>query len=166
MTLTTTIMASIVGQYSKTMDLSSPQSTPSLILPVSLANGITDAQADLIWGDTRTIAASGTDDLDLRGVLTDDFGAVLNIVELVALLVFASAANVNNVILGNAAANGFIGPFGAATHTIAIKPGGFKMWYDPAGWAVTAGTGDLLRVANGGAGTSVDYSILIVGRSA
>ena len=32
-----------------------------------------------------------------------------------------------------------------------------------AGYAVTAGTGDILKVANSGAGTGVTYDIVIVG---
>ncbi len=34
-----------------------------------------------------------------------------------------------------------------------------------AGWSVTAGTGDLLRLANSGAGTSVTVDITIIGRT-
>ena len=32
-----------------------------------------------------------------------------------------------------------------------------------AGWLVTAGTGDLLKIANGGAGSAVDYDIILIG---
>jgi hypothetical protein len=36
---------------------------------------------------------------------------------------------------------------------------------DAAGYAVTATTADILRVTNGGAGTSVVYEIVILGTS-
>mgnify|MGYP000488088098 CR=1 FL=1 len=69
--------------------------------------------------------------------------------------------------LGVFLAYGFVGPFGSATHTVALPPGGNLILTAPAsGWTVTAGTGDLLRVANSGAGTSVTFDIIIIGTSA
>lgn len=131
-------------------------------------SGTAASQADRIFSDTRTIAASGTDDLDLAGVLTDAFGATCTFVRVRGLIVFANAANTNNVIVGNAAANGFITWVGAAAHTVTVRPGGLLALIAPdtTGYAVTAGTGDILRVANSGAGTSVTYDIVIIGASA
>ena len=36
----------------------------------------------------------------------------------------------------------------------------------PAGYAVIPGTGDLLKVANGGAGTAVTYTVKLIAASA
>mgnify|MGYP000184442162 CR=1 FL=1 len=36
---------------------------------------------------------------------------------------------------------------------------------DATGYTVTATTADLLRIANSGAGTTVDYTIVVVGTS-
>lgn len=166
MTLTTSLHAGIVGNYSKAVDLSSPQATVALGLAASLGSGTLNTQADRIWADTRTLAASTSEDLDLVGVQLDAFGDLFAPLEIVAIMVFAADTNINNVVIGGAASNQFVGPFGAATHTHSIKPGGVWFWYAPAGWTITAGTGDLLKVLNGGAGTSVDYSIIVLGRSA
>jgi hypothetical protein len=51
----------------------------------------------------------------------------------------------------------------------ALGPGGIFLFVNPgaAGIAtVTAGTGDILRVDNSGAGTTVTFDIVIIGTSA
>jgi hypothetical protein len=126
------------------------------------------SQVDRAFADTRTIAASGTDDLDLTGTaLQDILGANLALVRVKLIAIFAYSANTNNVVIGNAAATPFLGPFGAATHTVTLPPGGMFMVSAPtaAGWTVGAGASDLLRVANSGAGTSVTYDVVILGSS-
>lgn len=119
--------------------------------------------ADVMFKDTRTLAASATENLDLAGVLLDAFGAVATSAEVVAIFIKAAAANVNSVIIGNVV-NGFVGPLGA-TGTYTVSPGDYYLAVSEAGWAVTAATADLLKIANSGAGTSVTYDILIIGRT-
>ena len=135
---------------------------------LGFSTGAGASQMDRLFAAQRTIAASGTDDLDLTGTaLQDILNQNLALVRVKLIAVYAASANANNVVIGNAAANQFVGPFGAAAHTIALPPGGAFLAVSPtaAGWAVTAGTGDLFRIANGGAGTSVTYDILIGGSS-
>ena len=122
-------------------------------------------KADLMYTATRTLAASATEDLDLAGVLTDAFGATFTATEVMAIVVEAATGNTNNVVIGGAASNAFLGPFGEAAHTLAIKPGQYIALTDVQGWAVTAGTGDLLKVANSSSGTAVTYTITVIGRS-
>jgi hypothetical protein len=133
-------------------------------------NGTIAGTCDLAWTDKAvSIAASGQLNLDLNGALIDDLGQTVNFAKVKAIMIKASAANVNDVIMGNAASNGFVGPFGAAAHTIAVKPGGTLLLECSgtlAGWPVTAGTGDILRLANGGAGSAVLFDIAILGTSA
>lgn len=135
---------------------------------IALASGTGAGQADKVFTDTRTIAASGTDDLDLAGSLVDGLGQTLTFVKVKAIIVIAADGNTNDVVVGAAASNQFVGPFGAATHTLKVRPGGFVAFAckDATAWGVTAATGDLLRVANGGAGTSVDYTVIVIGTSA
>lgn len=122
-------------------------------------------QANILFADTRTLAASANEDLDLAGVLTNAFGATITAAEIVAIYVKAAASNTNNVNVSPAAANGFNGPFLAAGDGVAVKPGEWQLFVSQTGWAVTAGTGDLLNVANSSSGTSVDYDIVIIGRT-
>lgn len=149
-----------------TEDLGSPTVALSIDRILAFTPG-TDAitKADILFKDTRTLAASASENLDLSGSLTTSFGASIVAAEIVAIYVEASSANTNNVVIGGAASNTFVGPFGAAAHTIAIKPGAFILLSDQAGWPVTAGTGDILKIANSGAGSSVTYNIVIIGRT-
>jgi hypothetical protein len=146
------------------------QATAPHILPFATtwASGVAANQADLVWGDERSIAASGTDDLDLAGSLTGALGGTITFAKVKGIFVTASAANTNKVVVGAAAATQFVGPFGANTHTLAVDAGGFFATATPllAGWGVTATTADLLRVANSAAGTAVVYRILLIGTSA
>ena len=119
--------------------------------------------ADVMFKDTRTLAASASENLDLTGVLVDAFGATVANAEIIAIYVKAAAANTNSVVIGNVA-SGFVGPLGA-TGTYTVLPGDFFLATSRAGWAVTASSADLLKIANSAGGTSVTYDIVVIGRS-
>lgn len=169
MPLTTTIGLSVSADLSKVLDLAEARVPLKKLYQAVLASGVIAGAADLVFHDTRTIAPSSNDDLDLAGVLLDPLGTALTFVKVKALLVAAAAANSNNVVIGAAAANPWTALLGA-THTLQVRPGATQCVFagqaDAAGYAVVAGTGDILRIANGGAGTSVNYDIIIVGTSA
>jgi hypothetical protein len=131
----------------------------------NFADGSGANQANKLWSDTRTINASSNEAIDLAGVLTDAFGAGVSFTKVRALLVKASAANVNDVLVGGAAANQFLSMFGDATDVVKVKPGGCMLLVAPDanGYAAAAGTADQLKIANSGAGTGVTYDILIIG---
>lgn len=168
MPLSTTIDVSIAALYTKVLDLQSAQANVQSKFTVNLANGTAAAQADRVWADTRTLAASATESLDLAGTLLDAFGDAATFVRVKGLIVRAAAANTNNVIVGGAASNAFVGPFGAAAHTVQVRPGGVLAFAcsDATGWPVTVGTGDLLQLANGSGGSTVTYDVIIIGASA
>lgn len=135
----------------------------------ALSSGVGASQADQMWFDQRNIVASGTDDLDLTGTaLQSALNVNIAFARVKALIIEALSTNVNNLIVGAAAANPWVGPFGAGTHTLQVRPGGLltMMCQDATGWAVVAGTGDILRVTNGAGGTAVDYKIIIIGATA
>lgn len=134
---------------------------------IQLLDGTAAGQANKIHSAALNIAASGNLDVDLAGVLTDVFGGSLTFARLKAIIVRAVAGNVNNIVVGNAAANPFIGPFGLGTHTVQVRPNGLLvlMCQDAVGWPVVAATGDLLRLANSGAGSAVLGDLVLVGSS-
>ena len=166
MPLTATIDLALNATLTKASDLASPQAPFNVKRRAVFQDGVTAGKADKIFGDTRTILAAANDDLDLAGGLTDEFGVVINFAKIKAIVIAAAAGNVNDVKVGGAAANQFVGPFGAAAHTVSVPPGGLLVLTAPAnGWAVTAATGDLLRIANA-AGSAVTYDIVIIGTSA
>ncbi len=167
MPLTASIKAGIKASHTRALDLGTPAYQLNKILEVALANGTGSGQADLLFTDTRTVAASGTDALDLAGGLTDAYGTTLTFVELRAVLVVASSLNTNNVRVNRPASNG--APlFLAAGDGIDVPPGGAFLWTSPADGkvTVTAGTGDLLNIDNASSGSSVTYDVVILGVSA
>ena len=133
-----------------------------------LAPGTAANQADRAFVDTRTIAASGTDSIDLAGGITTPFGvASSSFAKVKTIIISAASGNTNNVVVGGSGSHTFIGPFSGANDKIAIPPGGsFAVTAPGAGWTVTAATGDLLLIANSSSGTAVTYDIVIIGTSA
>lgn len=165
--LTASAVFSIAGSFQNDLDLGTdPTYNFKAGRTIELTNGTGASQADMVFADQRTITASSNEDLDVAGgSLTTAFGATFTIAELKALMVCASSSNTNNVVLGGDANSV---PFlSTAATTVSIKPGGCFQLVDPSagGVAVTASTGDILQIANSGAGTSVVYDIVIVGSS-
>lgn len=132
---------------------------------IALADGSGANQANKMFADSRVIAASGTDALDLNGGLSDALGQSLTLTRVVAILVKAASGNGADLLVGPAAVNGFVGPFNAAADRVKVKPGGMMLLVAPtvAGFPVVAGTGDLLNVVNSNAGATGAYDIVIVG---
>lgn len=168
----TKVGGTLSSTYSTLLDLGTAVFPTNLSRGAAFDNGTGAGQVDRIFTDTRTLTASSTETLDLAGVLTDAFGNVLTFARIKAILVAASAANTNNVIVGANVASSwatFLGPTGASGGTITLQPGGFFVAgcgsADATGWVVTAATGDLIKVANSAAGTSVSYDIAVVGCS-
>lgn len=163
-----TVTLRVAYGFSAALDLQTATAPYDRARTDTFAAGTGADQADRGWSDQRTLAASASEDLDLAGSLTDPAGATITFARVKLILVEAAAANTNNVVVGGAASNAFVGPFGDATDTIAVRPGGFLLLVakDATAYAVTAGSGDLLTVTNSAGSTSVTYNIAIIGASA
>ncbi|MCA0401294.1 MAG: hypothetical protein LCH38_10820 [Proteobacteria bacterium] len=167
MPLTANIAVTIEAVHTAASDLSAPVDTLRRSKRRSWLSGVANGQIDEKFADTRTLAASANEDIDLIGALANVFGATVNFAEIAAIYIEADAANTNNVRVGPAASNGFLGPFADITDRIIVAPGQMFLITAPdAGWSVTAGTGDKLNIANSGGGTAVTYSIVVFGRTA
>ncbi|ARF62895.1 hypothetical protein B1H20_16995 [Streptomyces violaceoruber] len=151
------------------IDLGTSRAPQALSRSMSLASGTGAGKADRVFSDRRTLAASGTEDLDLAGVLVDAFGATITFARVKGLIIAAAAGNTNNVVIGAAASNPWATLLGA-TGTLIVRPGAFVAVgtgvADATGYAVTASTGDVVKIANSGAGSAVTYDIHIIGASA
>ncbi len=145
-------------------DLGSSVYTLAHTSQFTLAEGTGLNQANQVFPDERTLTTGQSEDLDLNGVLINPLGEQVNLVKVKAVVIVADATNTTNLTIGNAASNQFVGWFGAAAHTITLKPGGVFFISDPsaAGYPVTAGTGDLLRVTNA-PGATAKYKVIIIG---
>jgi hypothetical protein len=170
MALTTVLTTQCVADLTTARDLVTATSPLNYRNRVSLTSGTGAGQADLVFSDTRTIAASGDDDLDLAGGLTDANGNTLTFARVKALIVTAAAGNTNNVLVGGDATSTFLTWVVAEPDAVILRPGASLALVagvaDATGYAVTATTGDLLRITNSAGSTSVTYDIVIVGSSA
>jgi hypothetical protein len=169
MPLASSLSIAATAEQTSALDLVTGTAPLRVRHAVSLVNGTGAGAADRLYSDRRTLAASATEDLDLAGVLTDAFGASITFARIKGLIISASAANTNNVIIGNATSNAWAALLGA-TGTVTLRPGAcLGVMAGPAdvtGYAVTAGTGDVLKVANSAGGSSVTYDVVLIGASA
>ena len=167
MTLKSRIELLIDSELSSALDLVTAVSPLELAVRQDLASGTGAAQADMQWSDTRTLAASATEDIDLAGSLTGPLGSTLTFARVKAVFVRASTANTNAVQVTRPASNG--APlFMAAGDGISLAAGEWFIWVSPtaAGKAVTAATGDLITLTNSAGSTGVTYDIIVIGASA
>jgi hypothetical protein len=164
MALTTSVTISIAATYTLALDLVTKRADLVKTLPLSLDTGTGLNQADVIFSDTRSTAA--TDSLDMAGGgLLDNLGNTWAPARIKGIIVSAAAANVGNVLLRRPATNGV--PFlTAAGDEIPIHPGGVAVIWAPsaAGYVVTAGTADLIDLVSS-SGT-VTFDIYLIGASA
>jgi hypothetical protein len=130
------------------------------------ASGVGANQADLVFSDSRTLAAGASEDLDLNALLVGAFGAPVTMVKMKALLVAAAATNTVSLNVGRGATNGVIWISGIAG--VVVRPGGAQLWVAPdlAGVAVVPATGDLINVTAGAGSGSQAYDVVIIGTSA
>lgn len=170
MSLTSKISVTVSANLTKALDLATGSVPLLREYATILATGTGAGQADRVFHDTRTLAASATEDLDLAGSLLDAYGDAFTPVKIKALIISAAVGNTNNVVVGGVAAglSTIIQP--AATGLVVVRPGAtfavFAGAADSTGYAVTATTADLLHIANSAAGTSVTYDIIVIGTSA
>lgn len=163
-TLTSKVAATVTAVFAKSSALSTTKDVLSKSIQKDFQNGTGSGQADLIHQSQRTLTAGSNEELDLAGVLTDPFEDTLAFATVKAILI-ENLSTTQTLTVGGAASNAFVNWVGDATDTIKIPPGGFFVLTAPAaGFAVTADTGDLLKVTNS-AGASCIYNIIIIGTS-
>lgn len=130
-------------------------------------SGIGYDEADLIFSDTRSLAGGANEDLDLVGGFSDAFGTVVSPAKIKLLIIENLNTDTQILTVKAAAANGwagFLSSGGAFVHPGSSQMPGMLIIPAPKGVAITAGTGDLLNVANA-AGNACSYRITIVGTS-
>ncbi|MFI8104708.1 hypothetical protein [Streptomyces sp. NPDC086023] len=168
MTLTSDFAVSASVVNTKASDLSAAADNLLKKYAVHLESGAGAGRADRVFADTRTLAASASETLDLAGSLTDSYGTTTSFARVKFILVAASLGNTNNVVVGNNASADFVGLWNAAG-TLTLRPGmvfaAFAASTDATGMVVTATTADLIKVANSAGSTSVTYDVIIVGNS-
>jgi hypothetical protein len=164
--VTATLSASVVAALAGTADFGVPYAPVKVERTVSIAPGTaTLDQADVLWADQRTLAASATENLDLAGTLAGLLGGTVTGAEITAIYLEADAGNTNDVVFFGAASNGFNGPLSGTTPKLTLGPGDVALITNRKGWTVTAATGDIMLVANAAGGTAVTYKAVVIGRT-
>lgn len=163
-TVTGTSKAQCSPSLSVANDLANLTWAPNYSKTITWASGVAANQVNEVFAEDRTLAANTNEDLDLTGVMLQNPGGTNIAFARVKELLIVNLSATQTLTVGGAASFAWVGPFGATTHTIKVEAGGFLHLVAPtaAGWPVTAGTADLLRVANN-AGASCDYRIMILG---
>jgi hypothetical protein len=133
----------------------------------TVADGTSANQMDLVWSDQRTLGAGASENLDLAGGLTDIYGNTLTFARIKFIYVSAATANGDYVQLGGGT-NPFINWVANASDIVNVAPDGMFALTAPdaTGYAVTAGTGDILKVTNADGAAGVTYDIVLAGASA
>ena len=156
-----------------------PEAKIDISKAVSLAFGQTALQADQIWSDRRTIAADGTDAIDLVGDagMKNPFGGAISFTNIKAIVVInrsdqtttdpAHTATDAKISVGGAAAAEFLGPFNAAGDAIDVVCGSPFVAINPAanGWAIAEGS-DILQIKNEDGVDEALYDIMVIGEAA
>lgn len=169
LTLTSTLSIAPVQTGSATEFDATARFAPSVNTSISWTDGTGADMANTLWCDqARSLPATTNDDLDLAGGLTDALGATVTNARIKLIYIKNNATTAGYFLeVGGAASNPISTIFAATNDILKIPPGG-ELWLkasDATGWAVTAGSADVLRIRNGNAAT-LTYDIMIVGANA
>lgn len=165
------LKSSIAWSYASTDALGgSVVSSNSVAYSKTLANGTGAGNAQKLYFDKFTLAASGSTNRDLAASLTDVFGNTLtfsNVKSIYCEVTTTYTGSDLNVGGGSdgAGAAAFSTFMGSTTGTIKVLNGGFLHLGNVGvtGYAVTATTGDILHFANTSGATSCEVQLVIVG---
>jgi hypothetical protein len=164
-TLTTRVQVLIGADLQNVLDLVTSGANTNYRKSMDLANGTGANQANVIFSDQRTLSSAATEDLDLAGGgLTDPLGTAFAPARIKCVMIASASGNTTNLtLLGD---TNSVPVLSTAATTIVIAPGGVftACRPDATAWAVTAGTGDIIQVANA-SGASAVYDVILVGSS-
>ena len=157
-------------KFEKTDDLELEGSyAQSYSVDQQFAAGTDAEELDVLWTDRREVtSATGTDDIDLSGALTDFFGDSVAFVKVREILIKnrATAAG-DDLLVGGAGSQTFSALFnGNQSAELTVRAGGWISVGAPLdGYSVVAGSEDILRVQHDGT-NDIEFDIIIKGTSA
>jgi hypothetical protein len=85
--LTIDLGIEFVCHAAKSLDLTSAEQTLTYSYRQTFGYGAGALQCNALWHDSRTLAASANEDLDLYGSLSDGFGSTLNFANIKILII-------------------------------------------------------------------------------
>lgn len=169
-TLAIDVKASLAWLLSESLPLSTVIDNAALEYDESLADGTGADQADVLWHDERSLAASSNDDLDLTNLAMAVFGgsAAVDFAKVKAILLVNTSTTSGDVLrVGGAGAAAFSAPFANDDDAVVeVGPDSPLLLVNKKdGWSVTPSTAHVLRISNPGA-NAITYRMVIVGTSA
>ena len=175
-TLKTSIRPTLTWEYRDERDLSTVRDDNSLALTKVLTSGIGSDQASSMFNDRRIITPSTSLDLlDLSGGLVDVFGNTLVFTTIKVMLIRnlgirdGSGGHTEtageDLLIGQAVSNPWITWVADdADAQVRVDSGGVLLLSSPLdGFAVTAGTGDILQIEHIGSVGDIEYDIVLIG---
>lgn len=132
-----------------------------------LSDGNSSLQADKVYTLSGTALDSTGISLDIYGNTSnpDIYGNTLSMKYVCGLMVQQTSTTAARNLLVGGGTNGWESWVAATGDKVVVGPEGvFSLWNPRDAYLVTAGTGDVLKLAAGGAYT-VDYTLMLVGRS-
>jgi hypothetical protein len=130
----------------------------------TFSDGTSSNQVGNVWNDDSRSLAATSEELNLDGV-SDFQGVATGFTNVKVMMIENLDEDTGDKItIGGAASNAFVNMFVDATDKMDIGPGGLFLYVNPVdGAAITAGTGDLLKVE---AVDTSTYKILVSGDNA
>lgn len=154
--------------FKDVLDLSTVTDANRAEYDKSHATGTASGLADKIWHDDRTLANGANDALDLTALTQSIFGSTVTytFVKVKGIWLYnKNTTSGHDLVVGNGT-NPFNPGLSAATATLTAYANSLLILQNYyAGWTVTNGSADVLKI-NNGSGASVDYRIAIWGTSA
>lgn len=165
MTLKLAVGATITGSVEAIAGLARLEAVLHLKPTLRFLTGAGADLVDVAFSDRRSLGSGASEDLDLLSGLVDVFGVPVDLQRLKAILVIADKANAHDLLLGGGVA-AVVGPLAASSYKVRIRPGGFALMAcrDALGWNLVAGA-ENLRFTNDGTGSSVTYTVVLLGVS-
>ncbi len=138
----------------------------------TLAQGTGAGNSKIFYQHTYTLAASASQDVDLAGAVADVFGNTVTFAKVKIIYVeLQTTTTATSIYVGGSSSNGFInwissaGTFATDQPKITVRNGGVFLLActDATGYAVTAGTADILKLTNADGANSATVRVAIVG---
>ena len=171
-----TIKVDIGGLRSSALDIGANNETIGALVSLAWPNGTATSQVNEIWSEgSRSLAASANDAFDLTSLTQlDAAGATVRpavAFSVVKLVYIRNTSATGSLIVGGGTGAGgasdawalATGLLSADAATTNVSAGGFLLWTDPAGVAVTNTSADVLNLQ--GVGATQTYDIIIMGES-
>ncbi len=160
-TTTGRVKASINVNWSNDLDIGSVTATPSSSYSQAFTDGVGADKIENVIVKAGTITASGTANIDLNAVLTDPGGDAVNFTKVKAFLIKNLSSSGDGISVGGT----FNDYYGAGGDLVEVMPGGCFLLSNPtaAGYAVTAGSADMITLTNLDAVNEQDYEVEVIG---